>query len=107
MTTNLHSAELPAASLMVYVTSVTPRGKKAPGVWLRTTVNGRLSSVAVGSTHMASVPLLPLGAVADAPMGQLEMTGGVLSDGPGVTGTLSVERKDSLVKTKSLQYVNN
>ena len=81
-TLKLQSAELPAASVNVYVTSIVPTGNWTPGATERITVGCSFeSSVAVGSCHTTLVNWgvglrLTVLVMSD---GQLLITGGVTS----------------------------
>ena len=80
LTLNMHVDELPAASVMVYVTNVDPTGKKSPGVWLDVIV-GEVEqlSVAIGGFQETLAPQDKLFMGTEMSEGQLLMAGGVLS----------------------------
>lgn len=80
LTEKLQSAELPASSVKVYETKVGPTMKNAPGTCDLSIVSevSRLS-VAVGSDQETKSPAAPFGICLNMSVGQLLMTGLVVS----------------------------
>ena len=83
MTLNEHVASFPARSLKMYDTGVVPTGNCCPGAWVATTViwlTGVTLSVAVGGVHVTAAVVWPAAAVCVMSVGQLAITGSMVSE---------------------------
>ena len=82
MTTNLHVATFPAASLKLIVTCVDPMLKACPELCELVLVGAAPElSVAVGNWNVATAEGAPCAANNEMSDGQLEITGGIRSAG--------------------------
>lgn len=74
-----HTAKLPAASVKVYETKVTPRSKLSPGLKLFSVLTTAKLSVAKGTNQDTTVPSPPGGKVIAMSSGQASTSGSMLS----------------------------